>query len=113
MADDSAAHKGVEFIQEVWGLAGVSIFVSALRLYQRISTTGFKGLTLDDYLMIFTTVSYRLTATFLRLSRRLIYPSTRYMRYKTDTQIYRVLSHSNTIWDGPLWRIGGALQITQ
>jgi hypothetical protein len=56
MNDQIATKKGVEFSREVWGLAGVSIVVSGLRMYQRISTVGLRGLAADDWGMVFITV---------------------------------------------------------
>merc|ERR1711939_1146163 len=45
-----------EFNTEAFTLLGVGVFVVAIRTASRLSIAGFKGLWLDDYLMLFATV---------------------------------------------------------
>jgi len=49
-----------EFNTEAFTLLGVGVFVVAIRTASRLSIAGFKGLWLDDYLMLFATVVYGL-----------------------------------------------------
>lgn len=42
------------FVTEAFTLLGVGLAVIGLRLYVRVTLSGFKGLHADDYLMVFT-----------------------------------------------------------
>ncbi|KAL2259763.1 hypothetical protein VTK26DRAFT_6451 [Humicola hyalothermophila] len=47
-----------EFVKEAFTLLGVGLGIIGLRLYARISSTGFKGFHPDDYLMVIAGVAF-------------------------------------------------------
>lgn len=59
------------FVREAFALLGIGLFVIGLRLYVRISSSGFTRLHADDYLMVVaaasTPVRHELASTLLTL----------------------------------------------
>ncbi|KAK4150035.1 hypothetical protein C8A00DRAFT_37367 [Chaetomidium leptoderma] len=55
------------FVQEAFALLGIGLFIIGLRLYVRISSSGFKRLHADDYLMVVAAVAYSIE-TYLAYS---------------------------------------------
>ncbi|KAI1205330.1 uncharacterized protein F4807DRAFT_464807 [Annulohypoxylon truncatum] len=54
MGDESEA----AFVREVWGLQGAAYLVVGLRYYSRLSTLGWRSLSLDDVIMFLAIVVY-------------------------------------------------------
>ncbi|KAI1849127.1 hypothetical protein JX266_005088 [Neoarthrinium moseri] len=116
MSDSAKAEsekRAMDFITEVWALAGVALFVSGLRFYQRISTVGWKRLALDDYLMAFVTafttfefyLGYTVVAYWQGLANNAMTPEQRATLDPASNEYYLRVSGSKT-------HVGGLLTYT-